>query len=157
MLRGAGIFLHWLLLVWGIWYHMEEPCRGVAPLFWWILLVKSSLDFFLRESAWNLGSTKKHIFAHFCPHSTTEPVSFAGNNSVPKSRPCWAAHTRLGNFQYPLPPPPPPRDDLCVHKDHLVKELSWIFEVGRLFIVERGIFSYSLCRFFFKLSRHVLC
>ena len=31
--------------------------------------------------------------------------SFAVNESIPKSRPCWAAHTRLGNLgKYPLLP-----------------------------------------------------
>ena len=31
--------------------------------------------------------------------------SFAVNESVPKSRPCWAAHTHLGNLgKYSLPP-----------------------------------------------------
>ena len=42
----------------------------------------------------------------FYPDETQhDRPSFAVNESVPKSRPCWAAHTHLGNLgKYSLPP-----------------------------------------------------
>ena len=82
--------------------------------------------YFLRKSLWNLEvaigqrkSTFLHIFAptplleshlshvilKFYPDETQhDRPSSAVNESVRKSRPCWAAHTRLGNLgKYPLP------------------------------------------------------